>query len=333
VHNYAITHIIWVILIFTRSLKVQFGAVFPGQGSQSIGMLAELANQFDVIKTTFEEGSDAIDKDLWRLTTEKSADVLNKTENTQPVMLAAGISVWRLWLQQGGCKPVGMAGHSLGEYSALVASGALEFTSAMKLVSQRASLMQQAVPEGAGAMAAILGLEDDIIVDICHKTSTVGVVEAVNFNSPGQVVIAGEANAVEVAIEALKEAGAKRAIKLPVSVPSHCSLMKGAADVLKATLESTKFASPDYPVIHNIEAKVYETDTEKQNALSMQLYKPVQWVNTINNLEQAHGAESIIEFGPGKVLFGLNRRINRKLGNICISDSTSLEKALEMCNS
>lgn len=310
---------------------MQFGAVFPGQGSQSIGMLAELADQFDIIKTTFEEGSDAIGKDLWSLTTEESGEALNKTENTQPVMLAAGISVWRLWLQQNGCKPVGMAGHSLGEYSALVASGALEFNSAMKLVSQRASLMQQAVPEGTGAMAAILGLDDEVIVDLCKKTS--GVVEAVNFNSPGQVVIAGEANAVDIAIEALKEAGAKRAIKLPVSVPSHCSLMKSAADELKIALESTKFASPNHPVIQNVEAKVFETDTEKQNALSMQLYKPVQWVKTIHNLEQDHGADTIIEFGPGKVLFGLNRRINRQLGNICISDLTSLEKALEMCNS
>lgn len=310
---------------------MQFGAVFPGQGSQSIGMLAELASQFDVIKTTFEEGSDAIGKNLWYLTTEESGDALNKTENTQPAMLAAGISVWRLWLQQGGCMPVGMAGHSLGEYSALVASGVLEFTSAMKLVSQRATLMQQAVPEGTGAMAAILGLNDEVIIKVCNEIS--GIVEAVNFNSPGQVVIAGEANAVDVAIEALKKAGAKRAIKLPVSVPSHCSLMKSAAEKLKAALESTKFIAPDYPVIQNVEAKSYETDSEKQKALSMQLYNPVQWVNTINNLEQVHSADTIIEFGPGKVLFGLNRRINRKLGNICISDSTSLEKALEMCNS
>lgn len=309
---------------------MQFGAVFPGQGSQSIGMLSELANQFNIIKETFQEGSDAIAKDLWQLTLEEEGEELNKTENTQPAMLAAGVSVWRLWLQQGGCKPVGMAGHSLGEYSALVASGTLDFVSAMKLVSKRASLMQQAVPDGAGAMAAILGLDDEIIVNICNDTS--GVVEAVNFNSPGQVVIAGEAKAVDVAIDSLKEAGAKRAIKLPVSVPSHCSLMTDAANKLTDTLNATQFGTPLFPVLQNVEAKSYDSDSEKQNALSQQLYKPVRWVDTINKLQQQYGAESILEFGPGKVLFGLNRRINRKLGNICISDLASLEKALEMCN-
>ena len=317
-------------IINKETIRMQFGAVFPGQGSQSIGMLSELANQFEIIKDTFTEGSDVIGKDLWQLTLEEEGTELNKTENTQPAMLAAGVSVWRLWFQQGGCKPVGMAGHSLGEYSALVASGALDYGSAMTLVSKRANLMQQAVPDGAGAMAAILGLEDDVIVDICDATA--GVVEAVNFNSPGQVVIAGEAKAVDAAIETLKEAGAKRAIKLPVSVPSHCSLMTDAADKLNDALTSTQFNTPQFPVLQNVEAKSYDSASEKQSALSQQLYKPVRWVDTINSLHQQYGAESIIEFGPGKVLFGLNRRINRKLGNICISDVASLEKALEMCN-
>ena len=319
---------------------MQFAAVFPGQGSQSIGMLTELSDQFSEVNATFQEGSDVLGKDLWALTREESgSDLLNQTENTQPIMLAAGVAVWRIWQSQGGCKPVGMAGHSLGEYSALVAAGVLDFSSAIKLVGERARLMQQAVPEGSGAMAAILGLEDDAIVKICAdvSASSGGVVEAVNFNSPGQVVIAGEATTVDLAIEKLTEAGAKRAIKLPVSVPSHCSLMKGAADELDKVLKETSFleadASHEMSVVQNVEAKSYASTAELKGALSQQLYRPVLWVDTINNLHETMGADSIIEFGPGKILFGLNRRINRKLGNICISDQASLEKALEMCQS
>ncbi len=310
---------------------MQFAAVFPGQGSQSTAMLGELAENFDIIKQTFDEGSDILGKDLWKITTQEDDSELNQTENTQPAMLAAGIAVWRLWLEQGGCKPVGMAGHSLGEYSALVASGALDFQQAMPLVAKRASLMQQAIPEGSGAMAAILGLDDDVIVEICSQITDNGIVEAVNFNSPGQVVIAGDSTAVDLAIEKLKEAGAKRAIKLSVSVPSHCSLMKGAANELDKVLLETRFGESEYPVLQNVDAKNHPTTEGKQSALSRQLYKPVRWVETINNLNQNYSADSIIEFGPGKVLFGLNRRINRKLGNICISDPASLDKALQMC--
>ncbi len=312
---------------------MQFGAVFPGQGSQSIGMLADLAEEFTLIKSTFEEGSDAVGKDLWYLTTEAGGTELNKTENTQPVMLAAGIAVWRVWQEQGGCLPVGFAGHSLGEYSALVASGVLNYSDAIKLVTERAKLMQRAVPEGSGAMAAILGLEDNTIIDICSDISCSSnlIVEAVNFNSPGQVVIAGDVDGVDKAIDKLSEAGAKRTIKLPVSVPSHCSLMKGAAKKLKTALDSTPFSEGDYIVLQNVEAVNYTTHSERQRALSEQLYNPVRWVETINNLENKYAADTIIEFGPGKVLFGLNRRINRKLGNICISDLASLNKALEMC--
>jgi len=246
-------------------------------------------------------------------------------------MLAAGIAVWRVWLAQGGCQPVAMAGHSLGEYSALVASGVIDYQTAIKLVAERASLMQQAVPVGVGAMAAILGLEDNVIIDICNGIDS-GVVEAVNFNSPGQVVIAGDADAVDTAIEKLTEAGAKRAIQLSVSVPSHCSLMKGAAEKLAGALQSTDFNHASFPVIQNVDAKSYDNTIDQQQALAKQLYLPVQWVNTINSLEQEHKADTIIEFGPGKVLFGLNRRINRKLGNICVSDVKSLEKALAMCS-
>ena len=311
---------------------MKFAAVFPGQGSQSIGMLSELFDSFSQVKETFQEGSDALGKDLWAITKEEDGNALKQTENTQPIMLAAGISAWRIWLAQGGCLPVGMAGHSLGEYSALVASGVINFDDAIKLVSKRAHLMQQAVPEGAGAMAAILGLDDDVIVKICAEASDQGIVEAVNFNAPGQVVIAGEAKAVDFAIEKLTEAGAKRAIKLSVSIPSHCSLLKNAATQFSAALESTAFADSKYPVLQNLEAKRFDNSSDQKEALTKQLYRPVLWVDTINNLHTEQGAEAIIEFGPGKVLFGLNKRINRALGNICVSDNASLEKALAMCN-
>ncbi len=315
---------------------MQFAAVFPGQGSQSTGMLSELADNFSEVGNTFQEGSDVLGIDLWALCQDQSKqDLLNQTSNTQPVMLAAGIAVWRVWLSQGGCLPVGMAGHSLGEYSALVAAGALNYKTAIELVAKRASLMQQAVADGSGAMAAILGLDDDIIVKHCARISEQagrGLVEAVNYNSPGQVVIAGDADAVDLAIESLKEAGAKRAIKLPVSVPSHCSLMKDAASPLAKALEEVEInADNSIPVVQNTQASSYQSADDIKKALSKQLYKPVKWVDTINNLNKEFGAESIIEFGPGKVLFGLNRRINRQLGNICISDVASLEKALQMC--
>ena len=310
---------------------MQFAAVFPGQGSQSVGMLSELSENFNEVIDTFQEASDTLGRDLWAITKQEDVAALNQTENTQPIMLAAGISVWRIWLRQGGCLPVGMAGHSLGEYSALVASGVIGFSDAIKLVSERATLMQQAVPDGAGAMAAILGLDDETIVKICTDSKDKGIVEAVNFNSPGQVVIAGEVAAVDFAIDKLIEAGAKRAIKLPVSVPSHCSLLKGAAEKLETTLEKTIFTESQYPVLQNFVAKSFEGVKEKKDALSKQLYQPVLWVDTINNLHTDQGADIIIEFGPGKVLFGLNRRINRTLGNICVSDNASLEKALKLC--
>ncbi len=310
---------------------MQFAAVFPGQGSQSVGMLSELSESFTEVKDTFQEASEALGKDLWAITKQEDTITLNQTENTQPIMLAAGISVWRIWLRQGGCLPIGMAGHSLGEYSALVASGVIGYTDAIKVVFERATLMQEAVPGGAGAMAAILGLDDKIIVKVCDDSKEKGIVEAVNFNSPGQVVIAGEVAAVDYAIEKLIEAGAKRAIKLPVSVPSHCSLLKEASEKLKITLEKTVFSESKFPVLQNFLAKNLNNTKERKDALSKQLYKPVLWVDTINNLQSEQGADTIIEFGPGKVLFGLNRRINRTLGNICVSDNSSLEKALKLC--
>ncbi len=316
---------------------MQFAAVFPGQGSQSLGMLAELANEHPEVHQTFEEASDILNKNLWEMTTADSNDsssqtVIDQTINTQPLMLAAGVAVWRIWQKIGGCAPIAMAGHSLGEYSALVASGSLDFADAVRLVSKRAQLMQQAVPVGQGAMAAILGLEDQQIIDICAGLASEGIVEAVNFNSPGQVVIAGETKAVDAAIEKLTEAGAKRAIKLAMSVPSHCSLLKDAATELSKELLETPFFESTYPIIQNVAASNNPATEDRQQALSEQLYKPVLWVDCITNLAKDYNADTIIEFGPGKVLFGLNRRIDRSLGNICINDSASLEKALAMCS-
>lgn len=305
--------------------------VFPGQGSQSMGMLAELAEAHGEVKATFEEAGDALGKDLWKMSQEGPEADLNNTENTQPAMLAAGIAVWRVWQAQGGCMPVAMAGHSLGEYSALVASGKVDFVDAMKLVQTRATLMQQAVPAGEGAMAAILGLDDAAVLQVCTDSSGAGVVEAVNFNSPGQVVIAGSAVAVDKAIELATEAGAKRAIKLAVSVPSHCSLMKPAAEQLAERLAEVAITATDMPVLHNVDTNDYSDANAIRDALGQQLYRPVRWVDTINRFGNDFGAEKLIEFGPGKVLFGLNRRINKGMAPICVSDTASLEKALAFC--
>ncbi|MCK5902091.1 MAG: ACP S-malonyltransferase [Cocleimonas sp.] len=308
-----------------------FAAVFPGQGSQSTGLLAELADTFSEVKETFQQASDLLDKDLWALTQSDDGS-LNQTENTQPIMLAAGVALWRVWQAQGGTLPVAMAGHSLGEYSALVAADILSFNDAVKLVANRASLMQQAVPEGEGAMAAIIGLDDEKIIALCAQAAQHGVVEAVNFNAPGQVVIAGDAKAVERAMTLLKEKGAKRTIKLAVSVPSHCSLMKDAAKGLSEAFETVPFSKAKTPVLHNVNATHFKAADRIKLALSEQLFKPVRWVSTINTLSDDFGAETIIEFGPGKILFGLNRRIDRKLGNICVHDNASLEKALKLYN-
>jgi len=306
--------------------------VFPGQGSQSLSMLAELATAHAEVKATFEEASELLGKDLWTMAQDGPEADLNNTENTQPAMLAAGVAVWRVWLAQGGCTPAVMAGHSLGEYSALVASGKLAYADAVALVQMRATAMQQAVPTGVGAMAAIIGLDDAAVLDVCTKASgDDGVVEAVNFNSPGQVVFAGDDAAVDVAIETAKEAGAKKAIKLAVSVPSHCSLMKPAADAMSSKLSETTFSSSDIPVLHNVDMTDYAVATDIADALAKQLYRPVRWVETVNRFADDYAADKLIEFGPGKVLFGLNRRINKGMTPICINDVASLEKALAFC--
>lgn len=306
--------------------------VFPGQGSQSVGMMKELASSFSVVQQTFQEASDILAKDIWQMASEGPEADLNNTENTQPAMLAAGVATWRVWQEQGGCAPVGMAGHSLGEYSALVASGKLAFADAVALVAERARLMQAAVPAGEGAMAAILGLDDADVIAVCEKAADENnVVEAVNFNSIGQVVIAGSASGIDKAIEVATEAGAKRAIKLAVSVPSHCALMKPAAEQLASKLADTAFASSDTPVLHNVDVQNYNTADDIREALSQQLYQAVRWVDTVMTLKADFGADKLVEFGPGKVLFGLNRRIDRKMTAVCVTDAASLDKALAFC--
>ena len=306
--------------------------VFPGQGSQSVGMMKELSESFSVIQTTFQEASDTLGRDLWQMVNDGSEADLNNTENTQPAMLAAGIATWRVWQEQGGCAPVGMAGHSLGEYSALVASGKLAFADAISLVAERARLMQEAVPEGEGAMAAILGLDDADVIAVCEKAADENtVVSAVNFNSVGQVVIAGNASGIDKAIDIATEAGAKRAIKLAVSVPSHCALMKPAAEKLAQKLSDTEFTPSDISVLHNVDVQNHNTPDDIRSALNQQLYQAVRWVDTVNSLKNDLGADKLVEFGPGKVLFGLNRRIDRKMTAVCITNTASLEKALAFC--
>ncbi len=305
-----------------------FAAVFPGQGSQSPGMLSGFDSP--LIREVFSEASDTLSLDLWGLAQHGPEEELNRTENTQPVMLAAGVAVWRLWESQGGCQPVVMAGHSLGEYSALVCSGALDFADAVRLVAARGRLMQSAVPDGAGAMAAILGLDDDAVRAACDAATQGEVVSPVNFNSPGQVVIAGAAAAVDRACAAAKDAGAKRALKLPVSVPSHCSLMEPAARELAQLLADVEISTPRIPVIHNVNVATLTDPSGIRDALAQQLYNPVRWVETVRRMA-GQGVDRLVEFGPGKVLAGLTRRIDRSLNAICIHDAASLDAALASC--
>jgi [acyl-carrier-protein] S-malonyltransferase len=302
--------------------------VFPGQGSQSVGMLAELAAAYPVVGDTFAEASAALGFDLWRLVQEGPADQLNLTHNTQPAMLAAGVAVWRVWQGQGGAAPSFLAGHSLGEYTALVAAGAIDFADAVRLVAERGRLMQAAVPEGSGAMAAILGLDDDAVREACARAAGGEVVEAVNFNSPGQVVIAGHSGAVARAIEAVKAAGAKRAVPLPVSVPSHCALMRPAAEQLAQRLAAISVRVPQVPVLHNVDAAAAPDAEAVRDRLARQLYSPVRWVETVQHLARA-GVGTVVEAGPGKVLAGLVKRIDKNLEALAVLDTASLAAALE----
>ncbi|MDX1519201.1 MAG: ACP S-malonyltransferase [Gammaproteobacteria bacterium] len=303
------------------------GIVFPGQGSQSVGMLDELSRDHPQMKETFTEASDVLGYDLWHLVINGPAAELNRTEKTQPAMLAAGVAVWRIWLKRGGQVPAMVAGHSLGEYTALVCADALSFEDALLLVADRGAYMQNAVPDGTGAMAAILGLDDEKVIDVCEQAAQGEVVAPANFNSPGQVVIAGHIQAVQRALETARASGAKRAVMLSVSVPSHCELMKPAADKLAGDLKNTEIKLPSIPVIHNVDAETKTDPDSIRSALVEQLYRPVQWTTCVRALA-GKGMVKLVECGPGKVLSGLNKRIDRSLECLATSGPADLEKTL-----
>ena len=306
---------------------MKYAIVYPGQGSQSVGMLSDLSTNFSIVKDVFSEASDAINIDLWKLTQEDE-DALNQTENTQPAMLAAGYATYKVLANEADLSAELMAGHSLGEYSALVAAGSLSFYDATRLVRKRAQLMQSAVPSGVGAMAAILGLDDEQVIEICRQCSSSGVVEAVNFNSPGQVVIAGEKETVNGACEAMKNAGAKRALVLPVSVPSHCSLMTDAAQEFAESVDMVNFKIGVVRVLHNVDASIANDINEIKSKLVEQLHKPVLWTSSVQKMQRL-GVEKIVELGPGKVLAGLTRRIDRSLSASAVIDTTTLHSTIE----
>ena len=308
----------------------KFAMVFPGQGSQTVGMLAELAGDYPIVQETFKQASETLGYDLWQLVQEGPAEELNKTWQTQPALLTASVAVYRVWQQKyPELKPEVMAGHSLGEYSALVCAGVLDFQDAVKLVELRGKLMQQAVPEGTGAMYAIIGLDNEAIINACKQAEQGEVVSAVNFNSPGQVVIAGAKAAVERAAALCKEAGAKRALPLAVSVPSHCALMKPAADQLSVSLESITLKAPTVSVLNNVDVKA-ETDADaSRNALVRQLYSPVRWTETVEKMSHS-GVEVLVEIGPGKVLNGLTKRIVDSLQATSVNDVKSLDAVNEL---
>lgn len=300
--------------------------VFPGQGSQKVGMLNSAFEAFEAVRNTYAEASDTLGYDMWDLIQHGEQAALNLTETTQPVLLTSSVALWRAWLEQGGVKPAMMAGHSLGEFSALVCAGSLGFADAVQLVRQRGQFMQTAVPVGEGAMAAIIGLDDAAINDICAATD--GVVAAVNFNSPGQVVIAGHTAAVDAAIVALKSAGAKRALPLPVSAPFHTELMRPAGEKLAEAIAGITLASPEIPVVHNVNAAT-ASDPEAIRALLVeQIYSPVKWTGCVEAMVSA-GIAQVVECGPGKVLSGLNRRIDKSLASFSLEDPDALAATLQ----
>jgi len=309
-----------------------FAFVFPGQGSQSIGMLAKLAATESVVTETFAEASEVLGYDLWKLCQEGPEEALSSTERTQPAMLAAGVATWRVWRAHEGPMPAAMAGHSLGEYSALVAAGALAFKDAVRLVQFRGQAMQAAVPAGQGAIAAILGIDDAEVEAACREAAQGEIVQAANFNSPGQVVVAGAVAAVERAITACQARGAKRAIKLPVSVPVHTPLMQPAAERLASQLQATTFHAPQVSDIYTVDVRKHGSPAEMQAALVEQVVKPVRWSETVQAM-LASGARVIVECGPGRVLTGLNRRIekNRDIALLAIEDAETLQQALAAC--
>jgi len=306
----------------------KFGFVFPGQGSQKLGMLADLASRHPQLQDTFAEASAALGINLWDVCQRDADNVLDQTEITQPMLLTASVAIWRLWQHHKAPDPVIMAGHSLGEYSALVCAGVLDFTDAVVLVNKRGKYMQTAVPPGTGAMAAIVGLENYQIQEICQQQAQGQVVSAANFNSPGQTVIAGDTEAVERAMQACKDAGAKRALPLKVSVPSHCQLMQPAAERLAVDLQALTFRPANIPVVQNVNAEVTtDADSIRQNLLD-QLHRPVLWVDTVRLMHRG-GVQAVVECGPGKVLCGLIRRIESELTCFGSEDSSSFQQA---CN-
>ena len=304
---------------------------FPGQGSQSVGMLGALAETYPVVRETFGEASESLGRDLWTLVSQGPKDALDRTENTQPAMLAAGVAVWRVWQDAGGPGARVMAGHSLGEYAALVAAGALSLDDGVSLAADRARFMQEAVPAGAGAMAAVLGLDDAEVAALCVAQAQGEVLEAVNLNAPGQVVIAGTAAAVARAVGASKAAGAKRALLLPVSVPSHCALMRPAAERLAERLTEVDLRVPGTPVLHNVDVTAAEDVGGIRERLVAQLFSPVRWVETVRAVA-ASGVSLAIECGPGQVIAGLNKRIDKNLTTLPVFDPETLGKALEAVN-
>lgn len=301
--------------------------VFPGQGSQSVGMLAALAEACPLVEETFAQASGVLGYDLWERTQKGPADLLNQTSCTQPAMLTAGVATWRCWKNQTDRLPAMMAGHSLGEYTALVCAGAIEFADAVALVEKRGETMQNAVPEGSGAMAAILGLDDDQVISVCAQAAQGEVVSAVNFNSPGQVVIAGNAAAVERAMDLAKQAGARRTLLLPVSVPSHCSLMQPAAQAFANDLAAISIKPPAVRVLHNVDVAMHDQPDAIRQALAAQLFNPVRWVETVHAMHGA-GIATILEMGPGKILAGLNKRIEKSMQGIAVQTAEDIEKAL-----
>ncbi|SDG05918.1 [Acyl-carrier-protein] S-malonyltransferase [Onishia taeanensis] len=312
----------------TQSLAL----VFPGQGSQQVGMMRELAERYSVVRTTFEEASDALGYDLWHVVQEGPAEHLDATACTQPALLTASVAIWRVWQELEGPRPGAMAGHSLGEYSAMVCAGVLPFAEGVRLVKLRGEAMQQAVPAGTGGMAAILGLEDAAVEQACREAAQGEVVAAVNYNAPGQVVIAGGKAAVDRAIALCQQAGAKRALPLPVSVPSHCELMRPAAERLSSAMSDIEMRPPRYTVVQNVDAQAHADVDTLRTRLVEQLYQPVRWTSCIENMTE-QGAEVFIECGPGKVLTGLGKRINRSTKGLAVNDPDSLESALELARS
>ncbi len=301
--------------------------VFPGQGSQSLGMQADLAAAHSVVSETYAEAGEILGFDLFGMVQDGPAELLNETVNTQPAMLTAGVAAWRAYVAAGGGSPAMMAGHSLGEYSALVCAGSLAFGDALRVVRTRAELMQNAVPVGEGAMAAVIGLDEQAIAEVCNDASGIGVAEAVNFNSPGQVVVAGHRSAIERLVELAKDAGARRAIVLPVSVPSHSSLMRPAGRALEETLSEVDFSAPDITVINASNAKPYGEAETRRTHLSRQVYSAVRWVDVINYCTN-EGVTTIAECGPGKVLTGLIRRIDRTIAASCLNSPDAISELI-----